>query len=275
MKAKRILALLLTAVLIVSLLPTAALADGEPAQADGVYQIGTADELRWFAANPDTAKSADAVLTTDIDLGGQNYTPICNVSAVADGYAGTFDGRGHSITGLKIDATEANWGLFALVNGGTIKNLKVTGTVSSTKVVGGIVGKLQTGTIENCSMAGSVTTTGTSTKGYVGGIVGTVGLKGTVISGCSNSAAVSGSYAGGIVGYNKNAGTIEYCYNTGAISGTTREGGIAGQQSSGTVANCYNVGTSTYEIVEDEKELSAVLLLMRDSLEELGIDIEE
>ena len=258
MKAKRILALLLTAVLVVSLLPTAALADGEPAQVDGVYQIGTADELRWFAdkVNEEMAKDAglvtlNAVLTADIDLGGAAWTPIASsTSYPGNSFAGTFDGHGHSITGLKVEAAAANWGLFALVNGGTIKNLKVEGAVSSNNVCGGIVGKLQAGTIENCSMTGSVTTTGTSTKGYVGGIVGTVGLKGTVISGCSNSAAVSGTYAGGIVGYNKNAGTIEYCYNTGAISGTTREGGIAGQQSSGTVANCYNVGTSTYEIVD-------------------------
>ena len=242
MKAKRILALLLTAVLIVSLLPTAALADGEPAQADGVYQIGTADELKWFAdkvnetaaGNTDALVTLCAVLTADIDLGGEAWTPIANNGYVTCAYAGTFDGQGHSITGLNVSGG-ANQGLFGIVNTGTIKNLKVSGTVSGTNCCGGIVGKLQTGTIENCSMAGSVSATNSRT-GHAGGIVGNISAANAVVTGCSSSADVSGTHAGGILGANtgtKNPSTIAYCYNTGKITGSSREGGIAGQLQKG------------------------------------------
>ena len=241
MKAKRILALLLAAVLVVSLLPTLALAADAPAQIDGVYQIGTADELRWFSENNETTKSADAVLTADIDLGGEAFTPMGAGTYVSDAYSGTFDGQGHSITGLNVSGA-TNQGLFGTLNGGTIKNLKVSGTVSGTNYVGGIVGRIQTGAIENCSMAGSVTATGKT--GYVGGIVGCFNNAGATVSGCFNSASVTGTNAGGILGQSTKKGTVEYCYNTGKISGTTREGGIVGQLSSGAISYCYNAGES-------------------------------
>ena len=252
MKAKRILALLLTAVLVVSLLPTAALADGEPAQVDGVYQIGTAAELRWFAdkVNEEMAKDAglvtlSAVLTADIDLGGEAWTPIASASSyVVDAYAGTFDGQGHSITGLNVSGS-ANQGLFGIVNTGAVKNLKVSGTVSGTNAVGGIVGKLQTGTIENCSFAGSVSASGRT--GHAGGIVGNISAANAAVTGCSSSADVSGTHAGGILGANtgtKNPTTIAYCYNTGKITGSTRSGGIVGQLQAGTISYCYSVGES-------------------------------
>ena len=227
MKAKRILALLLAAVLVVSLLPVMALADGEPAQVDGVYQIGTAAELRWFSENNETTKTADAVLTADIDLGGEAFTPIGAGAAIADAYAGTFDGQGHSITGLNVSGA-INQGLIGTLNGGAVKNLKVSGTVSGTTNVGGIVGRLHAGTIENCSMAGSVSATN-SKNAYAGGIVGIFNLAGPAVTGCSNSASVSGTHAGGIVGHSTKKGTIAYCYNTGDITGTTRSGGIVNQ----------------------------------------------
>ena len=225
----------------------------EPVKADGVYQISSAEELAWFAEYVNTLGAADtglvnedAVLTQDIDLSNKEWTPIGLIAYVTDAYAGTFDGQNHTVSNLKINATAANYGLFGTVNTGTVKNLKVEGNVASTNVVGGIVGKLQTGTVDSCSFAGSVTTTGKTTKGYVGGIVGTVGAKNAVITACANSAEVSGAYAGGIVGYNKNAGAVtSYCYNTGKISGTSRSGGIAGQQSLGSISYCYNAGDST------------------------------
>lgn len=252
MKAKRILALLLSAVLVVSLLPVLALANGEPAQVDGVYQIGTAAELKWFAdtVNAEMAKDTglvelSAVLTADIDLGGEAWTPIASASSyVVDAYAGTFDGQGHSITGLNVSGS-ANQGLFGIVNTGTVRNLKVSGTVTGTNAVGGVVGKLQTGTIENCSMAGSVTAT--ARTAHAGGIVGNISAANAVISGCSSSADVSGTHAGGILGANtgtKNPTTIDSCYNTGKITGSTRSGGIVGQLQAGTISCCYSVGES-------------------------------
>ena len=249
MKAKRILALLLAAVLVVSLLPVMALADGEPAQVDGVYQIGTAAEMKWFAdaVNAEMEKEAglvtmDAVLTADIDLGGAEWTPIAGATAyVTYAYAGTFDGQGHSVTGLSVSGG-SNLGLFGIVNGGTIKNVRVSGTVTGSSYVGGVVGKIQTGTVENCSMSGSVTAN--AKTAYAGGIVGGFNAAGATVSGCVNTASVTGTNAGGILGQSTKKGTVEYCYNTGAISGTTREGGIAGQLSSGAISYCYNVGTS-------------------------------
>ena len=223
-----------------------------PVAEEGVYQIGNGAELAWFAAqvNANAAKEEDivkmnAVLTDDIDLGGKAWTPISNTAYVVYAYGGHFDGQGHTVSGLSISATAANYGLFGVVNGGTVENLRLQGTVSSTNVAGGLIGKLQTGTVQNCSFSGSVVSTGKTTKGYVGGLIGTVAAKDAVIKGCANFGDISGTYAGGIVGYNKNNGSITYCYNTGTITGTTRSGGIAGQQSSGTLAYCYNIGEST------------------------------
>lgn len=223
----------------------------EPEQIDGVYQIGNGAELAWFAAyiNEQCEKDeglvrGDAVLTEDINLGGCEWTPISNASYITDAYAGTFDGQNHTVSELEIHATATSYGLFGSVNTGTIKNLKVKGTVNSNHVAGGIIGKLQTGTVENCSMEGSVTTTGTGSKGYVGGIIGMVNAAGAVVKGCYNGAAVTGAYAGGIIGYDTKAAETSYCYNAGNITGTNRSGGIAGQQNLGSISYCYSIGTS-------------------------------
>ncbi len=264
-KGKKVCALILAASLAIPALPqgprtaeaASAVWDGsakeQPGQKGGVYQIGNGAELAWFAdyVNSESEKEqslvdADAVLTEDIDLGGQEWTPIGNTSYVVYTYSGTFDGQNHTVSGLKIDATAANFGLFGTVNTGTIKNLRVEGTVKSTRGVGGIIGKLQAGTVENCSMAGSVESTGSSTTGYAGGIIGTQGAtQGATIKGCCNSAAVTGSYAGGIIGYNTKTADISSCYNTGDITGPIRSGGIAGQQQKGSISYCYSIGTST------------------------------
>lgn len=223
----------------------------EPVQTDNVYQISSGAELAWFAdyvnrlGDEDTGLvNVDAVLTDDIDLGGKPWTPIGLIAYVVDAYAGTFDGQNHTVSNLKIDAFSSNYGLFGIVNTGTIKNLKVEGSVNSTGVAGGIIGKLQTGTVENCSFSGSVISTGTSTKGYAGGIIGTISSNNAVITGCCNTADISGSYAGGILGYSSNSVQIISCYNTGEITGKTRSAGISGQQSKGSISYCYNIGSS-------------------------------
>lgn len=263
-KAKRLWALFLVLAMALSVLSAApAFAsegwDGattaEPQQADGVYQIGTGAELAWFAAEVNRLGGTDtgpvalnAVLTDNIDLAGQPWVPIGRPENgyITDAYGGVFDGQGHTISGLYIDADAANYGLFGMVNGGTVKNLKVQGQVTAKSYVGGIVGKLQTGTIENCSFSGAVTAT--NKTGYAGGIVGYVNYgANTTITGCCNSADVSGSYAGGILGcdnQNKNNTAITGCYNTGTITGATRSGGIAGQQSKGSISYCYSTGES-------------------------------
>ena len=233
-------------------LSVAALWDGttetEPEKDEsGVYQIGTAAELAWFRTHVNNTAACDsnAVLTADIDLSNQNWVPISTQSSVTDKYKGTFNGQFHTISGLSVKGTTAYQGLFADINGATIQNLMVEGSVSgSSNYVGGIVGSTRNATIENCSFSGSVTYTGSASH-YIGGIIGGNQTKESTISGCVNMADVTGYTAGGIMGYSTQKNTIENCYNTGTITGSFRSGGIAGQVSTGTITNCYNIGEIT------------------------------
>ncbi len=247
---KRLLSLALAFVLAFSLLPTAAFAAEEPKlQGSGTeadpYLIGTAAELEWFrdlvnrSNDTDNHRDACAKLTENITLTGE-WMPISNKSAIASAYSGTFDGDKHTISGLS-----GSNGLFGFVNGATIKNLKVEGTISGASAnVGGIVGKTQTGTkIENCAFTGSVSSTSTGNTAGVGGIVGKVNTGSLTITNCYNTANVTSSKnAGGILGYSGAAGTkIENCFNTGTISGTYASGGIVGSMTSSksSISNCY------------------------------------
>ena len=255
---KRFLALLLVLTLLVGLMPAALAADtvdvsalpeytaGADTSAGAAYKISTEESLRAFAA---TVKADDGkgtyslsgvsfYLANDIALTGA-WTPVGNgVSAVKDFFAGTFDGCGHTISGLNVQGSTVNQGLFAAINKATIRNLNVSGTVScgTKNYVGGIVGKVQAGTIENCSFSGSVT------GGYTGGIAGGLNGNNVTISGCANLAAVTGTTAGGILGYWKNTAAIRDCYNTGSVTGSAKAGGIVGQLNKGTIENCYSIG---------------------------------
>lgn len=248
MKTKKILSLFLALIMTLSLLPVGAWAAGGTLEgagtADSPYMIADAADLEEFRelTNVPATKSICGKLTSDIDLKKAEWKPISNVSLPGDGFAGTFDGDGHTIMGLSIPDSAASYqGLFGTVNGGTIKNLKVTGAVSSTgNYIGGIVGRTQgTVTIQNCSYAGSVNGT------YTGGIVGRVNSGKVIIKNCANLSAVTGTYVGGILGYVTSASNeIENCYNTGTISGSNCSGGIAGQVANTTsIKNCYNIGT--------------------------------
>lgn len=254
---KRFLALLLVLTLLVGLMPAALAADTVDvaalpeyaADADistgAAYKISTEESLRAFAAavKADDGKGTYSLsgvsfyLANDIALTGA-WTPVGNgVSAVKDFFAGTFDGCGHTISGLNVQGQ----GLFAAINQAAIRNLNVSGTVNSTvSYVGGIVGKVQAGTIENCSFSGSVSSS--KSKAYVGGIAGGLNSANVTISGCANTADVTGGYAGGILGYWRTAATIQNCYNTGSITGSDKAGGIVGQLQKGSIENCYSTG---------------------------------
>lgn len=254
---KRLLALLLVLTMVFSLMPAALAADTVDvaalpeyaADADistgAAYKISTEESLRAFAAavKADDGNGTYAhagvtlYLAGDIALTG-TWTPVGSTATyVGDFFAGTFDGCGHTISGLNVQGQ----GLFAAINQATIRNLNVSGTVSSTvNYVGGIVGKVQAGTIENCSFSGSVSSS--KSKANVGGIAGGLYSANVTISGCANTADVTGGYAGGILGFWKKAATIQNCYNTGSITGSDKAGGIVGQLSSGTIENCYSIG---------------------------------
>lgn len=229
-----------------------------PAKAGDVYQIGSGGELAWFAQEVNAGRGAayNAVLTKDIDLGDEPWTPIGQYARNA--YKGVFDGQGYTIKRLKITGSTSNhYGLFGVVGSGTVRNLTVEGTVtvtgsgSSSYGIAGIVGTMNdgtTGTVENC--VNKATISGTQN---VGGIVGYVAggnyASSKEITGCVNTGTVSSnSYnAGGIVGYINGQVTVDSCYNRGnCTSGSYRAGGIAAYlySSYATVKNCYTTGVT-------------------------------
>ena len=191
------------------------------------YQISTADQLKLFRdivnGTGDQAQNrgAYAVLTANIDLNNEPWTPIGNYT---EGnqiyYEGTFDGGGYTISGLNVTGKFRCASLFGAVKGGTIKNLTVAGNVSHNYSSTGL----------DC---------------HVGGIVGSA-LDAATIENCSNNCSVtggSGDFIGGIAGSNINNAKIIDCYNVGTITGTIIEtGGVTGFNM-GTISNCYNVGT--------------------------------
>ena len=220
----------------------------------GVYQIGTAAELAWFAdAVNGGQKAISAKLTANINLNGKTWTAFGKYDYKLEGksgFAGTLDGDRHIVSGLK--STE---GLVScLSSAGTVKNLTVIGTVSGSSHVGGIAATSY-GAVENCLFDGTVTTSSGSAS--AGGIVGRA-QKGNRIVNCVNTGDIKNTCAyynstlniGGIMGYTY--GTVENCYSTGNVSaradrGTNKGiGGIAGQvYASAVLRNCYVTGAVT------------------------------
>lgn len=220
----------------------------------GVYQIGTAAELAWFADAVQNGQTAiSAKLTANINLNGKAWTAFGKYDYKLEGksgFAGTLDGDRHIVSGLK--STE---GLVScLSSAGTVKNLTVIGTVSGSSHVGGIAATSY-GAVENCLFDGTVTTSSGSAS--AGGIVGRA-QKGNRIVNCVNTGDIKNTCAyynstlniGGIVGYTY--GTVENCYSTGNVSARTDRGtnkgigGIAGQvYASAVLRNCYVTGTVT------------------------------
>ena len=273
---KRFLALLLVLTLLVGLMPAALAADtvdvsalpeytaDADTSAGAAYKISTEEGLRAFAAavKADDGKGTynlsgvSFYLANDIALTGA-WTPVGNAALYpGDSFAGTFDGCGHTISGLSVNLTSSKGaGLFGTVCGATIKNLKVEGNVSASNsaFVGGIVGRTQTSaTIDSCSFAGTVTSTKKSGAAGTAGIVGRVSAGTVTITNCANTAAINGTsaIAAGILGYGgSNKVTIENCYNTGAISGQHYASGICGsstiKEQTSSIRNCYNSGTIT------------------------------
>lgn len=225
-----------------------------PKTENGVYQIGTAAELAWFADAVNKGNTTiSGKLTANINLNGKAWTAFGKYDYKLEGksgFAGTLDGDRHIVSGLK--STE---GLVScLSSAGTVKNLTVIGTVSGSSHVGGIAATSY-GAVENCLFDGTVTTSSGSAS--AGGIVGRA-QKGNRIVNCVNTGDIKNTCAyynstlniGGIVGYTY--GTVENCYSTGNVSARTDRGtnkgigGIAGQVYASTVLRkCYVTGTVT------------------------------
>ena len=261
---KRLLSLALAFVLAFSLLPTAAWAaetdvsalpefsKGADTSTIQKFKISSADSLKALATavkdndgkGAYNLKGLTFYLANDIELSGK-WTPISDVAYPADAFAGTFDGNGHTISGLN-----GSNGLFGFVNGATIKNLKVEGTISGpTTGIGGIVGKTQGKvTITNCSFTGSVSATNSGSSNAAGGIVGRVNAGTLKVENCANHATVTAekASAAGIIGYGgSNKVTITNCYNDGAISGQWYPSGICAQNTNNksTIQECFNSGS--------------------------------
>ena len=198
-------------------------------------------------------------LDADINLNDKEWTPIGKTNLGGKYFNGTFNGSGHTITGLKItNANGGYYGLFGYVtSGGTIQNLHVSGmidvddTLSSSPSAGGIAG-YTSGTIENCSASVSIDVEGSGDWVYAGGIVGHLGSG--IIKNCysyisgnpvvaESKNSLGSSCAGGIAG-RIDSGTVQNCYTTGNVyanhyyGGSSYAGGITGSVTGGTIQNC-------------------------------------
>ena len=215
------------------------------------YQIGSGAELAWLADRVNNASSGTkfyVVLTDDIDLGNQPWTPI---GKDFHEFSGTFDGGDHVVEGLKV-SNVADAGLFGVAKGAAIKNLVVRGSVTGADNAAGILAKAKNEacTIENCGNEAAVTVA-KSGGGYAGGILGNA-VTAIHVERCYNSGTVTStgntsySRAGGIVGYMSGSGTakVNTCYNTGNIISDSYAAGVfAGYGGySWTISNCYNTG---------------------------------
>ena len=188
---------------------------GYTIESNGSYTVTSADGLMNVAELVNGGKTdINITLDKNIDLTGKNWTPIG--TSFSNKYTGTFDGGGHTIKGLTVTTNDQFVGLFGSIGyAGTVKNVmmedvQITSNRSS-GFAGGVAG-YSDGTIENCSVSGSVSGTV-----YVGGVVGAQ-WEGS-ITGCSSSATVKGMvHVGGVVGQTNGGATLTACYATGNVT---------------------------------------------------------
>ena len=222
---------------------------GYTIESDGSYTVTSADGLMNIAELVNGGKSdINITLDTDIDLSGKDWTPIG--TDYDNSYKGTFDGGGHTITGLTFTTNDEYAGLFGWLNrAGTVKNVVMEGVqITSNQIYGGSIGGVvgsSWGTIENCSVSGSISGTV-----YVGGVVG-VQIDGS-ITGCSSSATVKGMVdVGGVAGQTNENATLTACYATGNViiemapKKNIAGGGLVGMNAGSSLLACYATGNVT------------------------------
>ena len=222
---------------------------GYTIESNGSYTVYNADGLLNVAELVNGGKTdINITLTADIDLTGKDWTPIG--TDYDNSYKGTFDGGGHTITGLTVTTNDQFVGLFGWLNrAGTVKNVVMEGVqITSNQIYGGSIGGVVGsgwGTIENCSVSGSVSGTV-----YVGGVVG-VQIGGS-ITGCSSSATVKGTVdVGGVAGQTNSSATLTACYATGNVTieiapkKNIAGGGLVGMNAGSSLLACYATGNVT------------------------------
>ena len=222
---------------------------GYTIESNGSYTVTSADGLMNIAELVNGGKSdINITLDTDIDLTGKDWTPIG--TDYDNSYTGTFDGGGHTITGLTFTTNDEYAGLFGWLNrAGTVKNVVMEGVqITSNQIYGGSIGGVvgySWGTIENCSVSGSVSGTV-----YVGGVVGAQ-WNGS-ITGCSSSATVKGTvYVGGVAGQTNSSATLTACYATGNViieinpKKNIAGGSLVGMNAGSSLLACYATGNVT------------------------------
>ena len=213
------------------------------------YTVYNANGLMNIAELVNGGKSdINITIDTDIDLTGKDWTPIG--TDYDNSYKGTFDGGGHTITGLTFTTNDEFAGLFGWLNrAGTVKNVVMEGVqITSNQIYGGSIGGVvgySWGTIENCSVSGSVSGTV-----YVGGVVG-VQIGGS-ITGCSSSATVKGMVdVGGVAGQTNSSATLTACYATGNVTieinpaKNIAGGSLVGMNAGSSLLACYATGNVT------------------------------
>ncbi|MCE9083379.1 fimbrillin family protein [Bacteroides fragilis] len=211
------------------------------------YTVYNADGLMNVAELVNGGKTdINITLDKNIDLAGKDWTPI----GTSNSYSGTFDGGGHTITGLTFTTNDEYAGLFGwLGKAGTVKNVVMEGIQITCNhrlgYAGGVAGFSWGGTIENCSVSGSVSGTV-----YVGGVVGA--QWGGFITGCSSSATVKGTVdVGGVAGQTNSSATLTACYATGNViieinpKKNIAGGSLVGMNAGSSLLACYATGNVT------------------------------
>ena len=287
---KKLFVSLLCVVMMVTFMPSMAFAE-TLANDTAVISIHSEDDLKKIGNDENYPLNGNYVLADNITLSDGNWTPIGSGIRAGSGFTteskpftGTFDGKGHTISGMKV-STEGSQskdyalGLFGIVSGGTVKNLNlenvsiialdnemaggaigmltnggtaenitVSGEISVKRGNGGIVGRMtKSGTVTGCVNNATIKGTGANVGGIVGAAYYTITYGEMYISDCVNNGTVSGEagVVGGIAGLS--AAHISNCKNTAAVSGNGADvAGIAAeQQNYGSIKNCTNTGTIT------------------------------
>ena len=222
---------------------------GYTIESNGSYTVYNADGLLNVAELVNGGKTdINITLDTDIDLTGKDWTPIG--TDYDNSYKGTFDGGGHTITGLTFTTNDEYAGLFGCLNrAGTVKNVVMEGVqITSNQIYGGSIGGVVGsgwGTIENCSVSGSISGTVS-----VGGVVGV--QRDLPITGCSSSATVKGMVdVGGVAGQTNSSATLTACYATGNViiemdpKKNIAGGSLVGMNAGSSLLACYATGNVT------------------------------